>query len=132
MKQNLSNGHRGSNNAFQSNSHQHHNSDIENTRQNNQMKEEQIDDEKPKEGQIDDEKPKEDQIKVEDATGEPVEFVRNVATPDIIDLLDSDDEDCDNNNYFEGGNLDEVSNDHPEEASDQNVDLNKNHENQCN
>ena len=130
MKQNLSNGHGGSNNAYQSNSH--HTSDIENTRQNNQMKEEQVDDEKPKEGQIVDEKPKEDQIKVEDVTGQPEEFVRNVATPDIIDLLDSDDEDCDNNNYFEGGNLDEVSNDHPEEAPDQNVDLNKNHENQCN
>jgi len=96
------------------------------------MKEEQIDYEKTKEGQIYDEKPKEDQIKVEDVTGEPEEFVRNVATPDIIDLLDSDDEDCDNNNYFEGGNLDEVSNDHPVEAPDQNVDLNKNHENQCN
>ena len=94
-KQNLPNGHRGSD-TYQSNSN--HASDIENTRQNNQIKEEQIDDEKPKE----------EQIKVEDVTGEPEEVLRNVATPDIIDLLDSDDEDCDNNNYFEGSNLDGV------------------------
>ena len=118
-KQNLPNGHRGSD-TYQSNSN--HASDIENTRQNNQIKEEQIDDEKPKE----------EQIKVEDVTGEPEEVLRNVATPDIIDLLDSDDEDCDNNNYLEGSNLDEVSNDHPEDDVDQNVDLNENHENQCN
>ena len=125
-KENQSNGRVGSG-SFQSNSN--HASDIENTRQNKQMKEEQTDDDKPKkEEQLDDEKPK---IKVEDITGEPEEFVRNVATPDIIDLLDSDDEDCDNNNYFEGGNLDEVTNEHPEDDVDQNLDLNKNPQNQC-
>ena len=49
MKQNLSNGHGGSE-AHQSSSN--HSSDFENTRQNKQMKEEQMDDENPKDEQI--------------------------------------------------------------------------------
>ena len=117
-KQNLSNN-RVRSDAFQSNSH--HVSDIENTRQSTQMKE----------IQIDHDESKENQIKVENITREPEELDRNVATPDIIDLLDSDD-DCDNNNYFECGNLDEVSSDQAKEEEKQTVDLNKNHEKQCN